>query len=70
MKTMRLTVVFDREEDGRWIAEVPELPGVLVYGDSRDVALQRAKARALETIAGLADLGEADIDDAIHFDAA
>ena len=49
---------------------MPQLPGVLVYGDTRDVVLRRAKALALETIAGLAELGEADIDDAIHFDAA
>jgi predicted RNase H-like HicB family nuclease len=70
MKTMRLTVLFDREEDGRWIAEVPQLPGVVVYGDTREAALRRARALALETIAGLAELGETDIDDAIHFDAA
>lgn len=38
--------------------------------DTREVALRRAKALALETIAGLAELGEADIDDTIHFDAA
>jgi predicted RNase H-like HicB family nuclease len=70
MKIMRLTVVFDREVDGRWIAEVPQLSGVLVYGDTREVALRRAKGLALETIAGLAEIGEADIDDTIHFDAA
>lgn len=68
MTTRRLTVTFDREEDGRWIAEVPELPGVLTYGDTREAALQRAKALALETLAGLAERGDASIDDVIRFD--
>jgi predicted RNase H-like HicB family nuclease len=40
---MRLTVEFDREEDGRWIAEVLELAGVLAYGESREAALQKVK---------------------------
>lgn len=70
MTIMRLTVAFDREEDGRWIAEIAELPGVLAYGDTRDAALQAVKAVALETLVGLAELGDAPIDDAIHFDAA
>lgn len=42
---VKLTVEFDRETDGRWIAEVPELRGVLVYGESREQA--RAKALSL-----------------------
>jgi predicted RNase H-like HicB family nuclease len=39
---MRLTVEFAREEDGGWIAEVPELPGVLAYGRLRKDALAKA----------------------------
>ncbi len=41
-----LTIEFDREDDGRWIAEVPELPGVLVYGDSKEEAMWRVQALA------------------------
>lgn len=37
---------FDREADGRWIAEVIDLPGVLVYGDSREDAMRKAAALA------------------------
>jgi predicted RNase H-like HicB family nuclease len=45
------TVELDREEDGRWIAEVPELPGVLVYGDSEEDAVARVEALALRVLA-------------------
>jgi predicted RNase H-like HicB family nuclease len=44
-------VVFDREDDGRWIAEVPELPGVMVYGESKQEALLRVQALAYRVIA-------------------
>ena len=69
MTTLKLTIRLDLEQDGRWIAEVPELPGVLALADTRDTALRQAKALALETIADLAALGDSDIADAIHFDA-
>jgi len=39
------------EEDGRWLAEVPELPGVLAYGASRDEAMTRAEILALRVLA-------------------
>jgi hypothetical protein len=48
---MHLTVEFDREEDGRSIAEVLELPGVMVYGASRDDALARVQTLALDVLA-------------------
>jgi predicted RNase H-like HicB family nuclease len=41
----------DREDDGRWIAEVPDLPGVLVYGSSREEAISKVKALALRVLA-------------------
>jgi predicted RNase H-like HicB family nuclease len=41
----------EQEIDGRWIAEIPELPGVLVYGETRDLAIQKAQALALRVIA-------------------
>lgn len=55
---MGLTVEIEREEDGRWIAEVPELPGVLAYGQSREEAIARAQALALRVIAERLEQGE------------
>ena len=49
---MTFHIEFDREDDGRWIADVPELPGVLAYGSTQEEA--RAKAEAL-TLRVLAD---------------
>jgi len=46
---MRLTIELDRELDGRWIAEVPEL-NVLLYGESRQDAIQRAQSAAREIV--------------------
>ncbi len=48
---MNLQVEIEQEVDGRWIAEVPTLPGVMVYGSSRAEALARVKALALRVIA-------------------
>ena len=46
------TIELEREEDGRWIAEVPALPGVLCYGQDRDEAVAGVQALALRVIAG------------------
>jgi predicted RNase H-like HicB family nuclease len=46
-----MKIEIEREADGRWIAEVPELPGVMVYGDSRSQAISKAKALALRVLA-------------------
>ena len=48
---MNLRVETERENDGRWIAEVPDLPGVLAYGSTREHAIARAEALALRVIA-------------------
>ncbi len=48
---MTFTVEYEREEDGRWLAEVVELPGVLTYGQSSDEAIARAQALALRVLA-------------------
>ena len=48
---MVYTVEFEREDDGRWLAEVLELPGVLAYGQSSDEAIARAQALALRVLA-------------------
>lgn len=45
-----MKVEIDREEDGRWIAEIPELPGVIVYGNTRNQAIARAEALALRVL--------------------
>lgn len=44
-------IELEREDDGRWIAEVPDLPGVMSYGDTRDEAVARVQALALRVIA-------------------
>jgi predicted RNase H-like HicB family nuclease len=48
----------EQEDDGRWIAEVPELPGVLAYGSSRDEAVRRAQALSLRVLAERLEHGE------------
>lgn len=48
---MNFTVEIDREEDGRWIAEVMELPGVLAYGQTRETAIAKVKTLALRVLA-------------------
>lgn len=48
---MNLKVEIEREDDGRWIAEVPDLPGVLAYGPTRARAVANAEALALRVIA-------------------
>ncbi len=53
-----MTIEAEREDDGRWIAEVVELPGVLAYGRDREEAAARAKALALRVIADRLDHGE------------
>ena len=55
---MGLTLHLDREDDGRWIAEVPELPGVLVYGTTQDDALVKVKALSLRVLADRLEHGE------------
>ena len=55
---MRFTIEVDREDDGRWIVEVPDLPGVMVYGGTREEALARAKALALRVVADRLEHGE------------
>jgi predicted RNase H-like HicB family nuclease len=56
---MKLQVEFDRETDGRWIAEVPDLPGVLAYGATQDEAQAKVQALALRVVADRLEHGEA-----------
>jgi predicted RNase H-like HicB family nuclease len=48
----------EREEDGRWIAEIPDLPGVMAYGRSRREAISRAQVLALRVMADKLEHGE------------
>lgn len=48
---VNLTIDLDLEEDGRWIAEALELPGVMCYGKSRDEAISNVERLAIEVIA-------------------
>ena len=55
---MKFTVEYEQEEDGRWLAEVKEIPGVLTYGDDPDDAVAHAQALALRVIADRIENGE------------
>ena len=68
---MILRIETELEVDGRWLAEVPELPGVLVYGKTENEAKSKAKALALRVLADRLERGEAgpDLED-ISFSAA
>ncbi len=59
MRAMKLTIELDREEDGRWIAEIRSLPGVLAHGVTRKDALAAVKALALHVVADRLENGEA-----------
>ena len=48
---MHFTIAHEREEDGRWLAEVPELPGVLAYGATEQEAMAKAQVLALRVLA-------------------
>jgi predicted RNase H-like HicB family nuclease len=54
------SVDLEQEEDGRWIAEVPDLPGVMVYGATADEARAKVQALALRVVADRLEHGEAD----------
>ena len=48
---MNFEIECEREDDGRWLAEVPQLPGVLAYGDSANDAMAKAQILALRVLA-------------------
>src|SRR5687767_7201187 len=56
---MNFAIEVEREEDGRWLAEVPELPGVLAYGATAVEATARVKALALRVVSNRLEHGEA-----------
>ena len=54
-----IRVELDREEDGRILASVPDLPGVMAYGTSEDEAVRKVKSIALQVLAAMIESGEA-----------
>ena len=55
---MTFTIEYEREDDGRWLAEVLELPGVLAYGQTSDEAVAKAQALALRVLADRLENGD------------
>jgi predicted RNase H-like HicB family nuclease len=55
---MKFNIEIEQEEDGRWIAEVMNLPGVMVYGDTAQQATVKVKALALRVLADQVETGE------------
>jgi len=53
-----MRIEIDREKLGKWITEIPDLPGVVAYGKTREQAVSKAKALALRVIADRLDHGE------------
>jgi predicted RNase H-like HicB family nuclease len=56
---MKLGIECEREDDGRWLAEVPELPGALAYGATAEEAMARVEVLALRVVAERIEHGEA-----------
>ena len=55
---MKFELECEREEDGRWLAEVPQLPGVVAYGTTADEAMSKAEILALRVLADRLEHGE------------
>ncbi len=54
-----MQIEIEREDDGRWLAEIPDLPGVMVYGQTQAEAVAKVKALALRVMADRLEHGEA-----------
>ena len=55
---IHMRVEIEQEEDGRWLTEIPELPGVMAYGATPEEAVARAQALALRVLADRLENGE------------
>jgi predicted RNase H-like HicB family nuclease len=55
---MGFTIEIEQEKDGRWIAEIPQIPGAMVYGRTREEAMLRVEALALRVLAERIEHGE------------
>lgn len=58
LDVVKLSIELDREDDGRWIAEALELPGVMSYGSTREEAISKTERLAIEVIADRIEHGE------------
>ena len=58
-RLMKLNIETEQEQDGRWLAEVPDLPGVMAYGGTRAEAVQKVEALTLRVLAHRLENGEA-----------
>ncbi len=56
---MNFTIEYEQEEDGRWLAEVLEIPGVLAYGQTRQEAVAKVQVLALRVLADWLEQEEA-----------
>ena len=56
---MTFAIEIEQERDGRWIAEIPEIPGAMVYGQTREEAVSRVESLALRVLAERIEHGEA-----------
>ena len=56
--TLTLTIETEPESDGRWIAEIMEIPGAMAYGETREESMSKAQALALRVIAERVEHGE------------
>jgi predicted RNase H-like HicB family nuclease len=59
---MNLQIEIEQEQDGRWIADVVDLPGVLAYGQTRDEAIANAKVLALRVLAERIEHGDVPVE--------
>ena len=64
---MKYSIQVEKEVDGRWIAEIENLPGVLAYGATKDEAIAKAEALALRVVAEKIEHGETGPDFTISF---
>ena len=64
---MNYTIKNEQEADGRWIAEIEDLPGVLTYGTTKEDAIIKAEALALRVVADKIEHGETALNHAISF---
>ena len=65
--SLRFAIELEREDDGRWIAEIADLPGVLAYGATEQAAIAAAEALALRVLADRLEQGEAEVPLTITF---
>jgi len=64
---MKLKIETEREQDGRWLADVVDLPGTMAYGNTRDEALTAAEALAFRVIADRLEHREIERPDKVEF---